>query len=210
MTDTMPPSPAREARSPFESSPRTALEAVRHWLAMSAVVGAAVAAAWWFTRAGGAEAASALSATAAAPAGGPVMLTPESEKRIGVTYAVVARGSLVADVRTVGIVAFDETRVKTIAPKIDGYVEQLFVAFTGQRVEVNDPLLRIYSPTLVAAQEELLYREEILVLSYAVSLLLTFAAYEVTLVVFEYALVIYLIAGIIAIGLGAWLARIRI
>ncbi|MFI5312133.1 MAG: efflux RND transporter periplasmic adaptor subunit, partial [Gemmatimonadales bacterium] len=45
---------------------------------------------------------------------------------------------------------------KTIATKVDGYVEQLFVAFTGQPVEVNDSLLRIYSPMLVTAQEELL------------------------------------------------------
>jgi len=55
-----------------------------------------------------------------------------------------------------------------------------------------------------------LYREEILVLTYAFSLLLTFAAYEVTLVVFEYAMAIYVIVGAVAIGIGTWLARIRI
>jgi UDP-GlcNAc:undecaprenyl-phosphate/decaprenyl-phosphate GlcNAc-1-phosphate transferase len=55
-----------------------------------------------------------------------------------------------------------------------------------------------------------LYREEILVLSYAVSLLLTFAAYEVTLVVFEYAMIIYAVVGVIALALATWLARIRI
>jgi len=54
------------------------------------------------------------------------------------------------------------------------------------------------------------YREEILVMSYAVSLLLTFAAYEVTVVVFEYAMLIYFVMGIIALALGTWLARIRI
>ena len=55
-----------------------------------------------------------------------------------------------------------------------------------------------------------LYREEILVLSYAFSLLLAFAAYEVTLVVFEYAMSIYAIVGVIAVIIGTWLARIRI
>ena len=65
------------------------------------------------------------------------MLTPQSASRIGVTYAVVERGSLAGEVRTVGLVTYDETRVKTIAPKVDGYVEQLFVAFTGQPVEVE-------------------------------------------------------------------------
>jgi len=54
------------------------------------------------------------------------------------------------------------------------------------------------------------YREEILVLSYAFSLLLAFAAYEVTLVIFEYAMAIYAVVGFIAISLGTWLARIRI
>jgi UDP-GlcNAc:undecaprenyl-phosphate GlcNAc-1-phosphate transferase len=54
------------------------------------------------------------------------------------------------------------------------------------------------------------YREEILIISYAVSLLLTFAAYEVTLVVFDYAMLIYLFVGALACALGTWLARIRI
>jgi Cu(I)/Ag(I) efflux system membrane fusion protein len=89
------------------------------------------------------------------------MVSPEAERRIGVTYAVVERGSLAADVRAVGIVAYDETRVKTIAPKIDGYVEQLFVSFTGQPVEENDSLLRVYSPMLVTAQEELLLAKKL-------------------------------------------------
>ena len=38
------------------------------------------------------------------------------------------------------IVSYDETRVKTVAPKIDGWVEQLFVNFTGQAVRQGDPL----------------------------------------------------------------------
>ncbi len=54
------------------------------------------------------------------------------------------------------------------------------------------------------------YREEILVLSYAINLLLTFAAYEVTLVHFQYALLIYGVAGTVACALGTWLARIKI
>jgi len=54
------------------------------------------------------------------------------------------------------------------------------------------------------------YREEILILSYAFCLLLTFAAYEVTLVIFEYAIAIYIVVGTIALALATWLARIRI
>jgi UDP-GlcNAc:undecaprenyl-phosphate GlcNAc-1-phosphate transferase len=55
-----------------------------------------------------------------------------------------------------------------------------------------------------------LFREEILVLSYAFSLFLAFAAYEVTLVVFEYAMAIYAVVGLVAVAVGTWLARIRI
>ena len=104
------------------------------WIAIVAVVGAAVGAAWWFTRTDKAAQAAGPPSTAADSMGSPVMLTPEAAKRIGVTYAVVERGSLAAKVRTVGLVTYDETRVKTIAPKIDGWVEQLFVAYTGQPV----------------------------------------------------------------------------
>jgi UDP-GlcNAc:undecaprenyl-phosphate GlcNAc-1-phosphate transferase len=55
-----------------------------------------------------------------------------------------------------------------------------------------------------------LYRQEILILSYSLSILLSFAAYEVTLVSFQYALMIYGVVGVLACGLGTWLARIRI
>ena len=147
---------ARDERSPFESSQSTALGTARRVVLLTLVIGAAVVAAWWFTRAGKHAETAPRASTAADSSGSPVMLTPESANRIGVTYAVVERGSLASEVKAVGLVTYDETRVKTIAPKVDGYVEQLFVAFTGQPVEVNDSLLRIYSPMLVTAQEELL------------------------------------------------------
>jgi Cu(I)/Ag(I) efflux system membrane fusion protein len=164
MTHPTSPSPDRTphaARSPFEPSPRGVFGSAMRWLLLTFVIVAAVAAAWWFTLARKVAGAAPRASTAADSTGNPVMLTPESAKRIGVTYAVVQRGSLAADVRTVGLVTYDETRVKTIAPKVDGYVEQLYVASTGQPVEVNDSLLRIYSPTLVTAQEELLLAKKL-------------------------------------------------
>jgi len=91
-----------------------------------------------------------------APAAKPVMLSLEDERRIGVTYATVQVGSLAKEVRTVGQVTFDETGVQTIAPKVDGWVDRLYVNATGQPVSVGQPLLTIYSPMLVSAQEELL------------------------------------------------------
>lgn len=85
----------------------------------------------------------------------PVMLTAERARRIGVTYAAAVLAPMQRQIRTVGQVTFDETRVRTIAPKIDGWVEQLYVNYTGQLVAQGQPLLRIYSPMLVTAQEEL-------------------------------------------------------
>lgn len=95
-------------------------------------------------------------ANASASAAKPVMLSPEDARRIGVTYATAQRGPLAKEVRTVGQITFDETRVQTIAPKVDGWVDRLYVNATGQAVSVGQPLLTIYSPMLVSAQEELL------------------------------------------------------
>lgn len=85
----------------------------------------------------------------------PVLLTSDEARRIGVTYAVATMGPLEREVRTVGRITVDESRLHTITPRIDGYVEQLYVNTTGQLVTAGEPLLSIYSPMLVQAQEEL-------------------------------------------------------
>lgn len=93
--------------------------------------------------------------TPAAAAAGPVMIDGDAASRIGVTFAPVTSGPMSREVRAVGLVTFDETRVKSVSPKIDGWIEQLYVNYTGQFVERGDPLFSIYSPMLVTAQEEL-------------------------------------------------------
>ncbi len=97
---------------------------------------------------------------AAMTAGGgdmqPVVLDSEGARRIGVTLAVVERRELSGFVRTVGTVAYDETRLTTVSPKIGGWVEHLYVDFTGAPIRQGEPLMEIYSPALVSAQEELL------------------------------------------------------
>ena len=85
----------------------------------------------------------------------PVMLTAEGARRIGVTFAAVVREPLAGEVRTVGLVTYDETRVTTIAPKLEGWIERLYVNITGAPVRRGEPLFAIYSPMLVTAQEEL-------------------------------------------------------
>ena len=110
---------------------------------------ASLAAAYAATRGAGAPTTAAATHDHDAAAGGdvaarPVSLTPEQARRIGVTYAVATVGPLVKEVRTVGQITFDETRLQTIAPKVDGFVERLFVNATGQPVSVGQPLLAIY------------------------------------------------------------------
>lgn len=94
---------------------------------------------------------------AAPPArGAPVRLDAERARRIGVTYAVAEVRPLKLEIRTVGSVTWDETRLASVNPKIEGWVERLYVDFTGAPVRRGQPLLEVYSPMLVAAQEELL------------------------------------------------------
>jgi Cu(I)/Ag(I) efflux system membrane fusion protein len=87
--------------------------------------------------------------------GQPVKLDTEGARRIGVTFAKVEHRSLPLSVTTVGTVAYDETKLATVNPKIEGWVEKLYVDFTGAPVKKGDRLLDIYSPALVSAQEEL-------------------------------------------------------
>jgi Cu(I)/Ag(I) efflux system membrane fusion protein len=85
----------------------------------------------------------------------PVTLDAEAQRRIGVTYATVEHRDLPLFVHSVGTVAYDETRLATVNPKVAGWVEKLYVDFTGAPVKAGQPLMDLYSPALVSAQEEL-------------------------------------------------------
>jgi Cu(I)/Ag(I) efflux system membrane fusion protein len=87
---------------------------------------------------------------------GAIRLTADQIRTFGVTFGTVETRPLEKTIRTVGLVSFDETRIAYVAPKIGGYVERLHVDFTGKPVGRGQPLLEIYSPELVSAQEELL------------------------------------------------------
>jgi len=84
------------------------------------------------------------------------MLTDRDQRRIGVTFAEVLAGPLQREVRTVAQVTYDETRVSSVALKVDGWVERLFVDATGQPVHRGEPLLELYSPMLVSAEQDFL------------------------------------------------------
>ena len=90
------------------------------------------------------------------PAEMPITLGQQDQTRIGVTFAPVLWGPLDREVRTVAQVNVDETRVKTVSPLVEGWVDRLFVDFTGQSVRAGDPLFSLYAPMVVSAEEELL------------------------------------------------------
>lgn len=87
---------------------------------------------------------------------GTVMLTPQKQQMIGVRTAVVASQTLRRTLRTVGRVEPDETRIAKVHTKFAGWVENVFVDFTGKLVERGKPLFSIYSPELVSTQQEYL------------------------------------------------------
>lgn len=91
-----------------------------------------------------------------APAPGFIHLTPWQRQLIGVTTAKVEERPLATTLRTVGRVDFDETRLADVNLKTRGWIEQLYVDFTGEHVERGQPLFTLYSPELVSTQDELL------------------------------------------------------
>ena len=88
--------------------------------------------------------------------GGSVYISPARQQLIGVRTAVLESRTLDTTIRTVGTLTYDETRVAEIHPKISGWVERVFVDFVGKPVRRGQPLLTIYSPDLVATQNEYL------------------------------------------------------
>ena len=83
-------------------------------------------------------------------------ISPEKQQLIGVQYGTVEYQSISRSLRAVGKVAFDETKIARINPKIEGWIENVYVDFTGKLVQKGQPMLSIYSPDLVSTQEEYL------------------------------------------------------
>lgn len=90
------------------------------------------------------------------PAPKAVQISAERQQLIGVKIGTVEKKSLEKFIRTVGRIDYDEKRIFTVSPKVGGWIEDLYVDFTGRHVETGEPLLTIYSPELVSTQEEYL------------------------------------------------------
>ena len=87
---------------------------------------------------------------------GTIALTADQIRSFGVTFGTVELRQLESTIRATGVVVLDETRVTQVATKVSGFVERLHVDFTGKAVGRGQPLYTLYSPDLMAAQEELI------------------------------------------------------
>lgn len=87
---------------------------------------------------------------------GLVTIDPVIVQDMGVRTAVAKLGSLSHTIHTIGRVDYDEQRMARLHPKTEGWIEDLFVDTTGERVEKDTILLSVYSPKLVSTEQEYL------------------------------------------------------
>jgi len=90
------------------------------------------------------------------PSEGAFKITPEKQQLIGVQYGEVALQPLTRTILAVARLAYDETRIVRMHSKIEGWIDKVYVDFTGQLVTKGQPLISVYSPELVATQDEYL------------------------------------------------------
>lgn len=88
--------------------------------------------------------------------GGRIRVSARQVALAGVTFAVAKEAPLERTVRAVSMAVADERGLGIVNARVGGWVERLYVEETGSHVRVGQPLLELYSPDLVTAQEELL------------------------------------------------------
>jgi Cu(I)/Ag(I) efflux system membrane fusion protein len=94
---------------------------------------------------------------AEAPEEAPTVEIPlDKQQMIGLKTVAVSTRSLRKTIRTVGRIEYDERKLATVAPKFEGWIEKLYVDYTGKSVKKGEPLAEIYSPELFATQQEFL------------------------------------------------------
>jgi len=87
---------------------------------------------------------------------GPITIDPRRQQLIGVRTVPVAHERLQQTVRTVGVVRYDETRQADINLRVEGWIRDLYVDYTGQPIQKGQPLFTLYSPDLLTTQQEYL------------------------------------------------------
>lgn len=87
---------------------------------------------------------------------GTIRISPDVVNNLGVRTAEARSMQLQTEINTVGYVTYDEDKLVHIHPRVQGWIEKLYVKATGDPVKKDQPLYEIYSPELVNAQEEFL------------------------------------------------------
>ncbi|WP_020675438.1 efflux RND transporter periplasmic adaptor subunit [Geopsychrobacter electrodiphilus] len=95
-----------------------------------------------------------------AQSGSTLSIDPVTAQNMGVRTAPVVVGDIFKRIRTVGLIAYEEPRQYSVNARISGWVEKLYVNEKGQKVKQGQPLLEIYSPELVTAQQELILAKQ--------------------------------------------------
>lgn len=87
---------------------------------------------------------------------GALQVTPERQQLIGIRYGQATYESGAQEFRSVGSVAVDETRTTRVHARVEGWIERVHADFVGELITKGQPLLTLYSPELLATQQELL------------------------------------------------------
>ncbi len=80
----------------------------------------------------------------------------DKQQMIGLKTVAVSLRSLRRTIKTVGRIEYDERKLVTVSTKFEGWIEKLYVDYTGRRVKKGEPLAEFYSPDLYATQQEFL------------------------------------------------------
>lgn len=90
------------------------------------------------------------------PEGPQIKISLDKVQKLGVKTETAALRELIHMIRAVGTIQADERRLHTVTPRFEGWIQKLHVNTTGQSVRRGDALMEIYSPDLIATQEEYL------------------------------------------------------
>jgi len=111
------------------------------------------------------DAAPGAGAPSSEPSLAPFTLTPQRIQSIGVKTGVVERRQVQDEIRTVGNVAADETRLADVQVRFSGWVQKVYADAMFKVVRQGQPLLTVYSPELVTAEQDYLVAKQLLALS---------------------------------------------
>ncbi|MFI3156054.1 MAG: efflux RND transporter periplasmic adaptor subunit [Methylococcaceae bacterium] len=87
---------------------------------------------------------------------GQIRISPEKIQKLGVKTEILAKRTLTRSIRALGSIQADERRVHAVTAKFEGWISRLYVNATGLAVKRGQPLLEVYSPELITAQQEYL------------------------------------------------------